>query len=120
MKILRDEPQQLLVVEAPALGIPRGVGTFVKLLIFGFVVAPVFFFGASFFGPERPEPALIAFAVLFAIFWAFGVSRVRFDPACLARAGPQHRACGEAWSPDEERPSARGPRERLRPRRAGG
>lgn len=76
MKLLRDEPQQLLVLEAPALGIPPAAGHVAKVLIAGFAVAPVFFFGASLFGPDRPEPVIIGFALLFATFWLIGVWRV--------------------------------------------
>jgi len=76
MKLLRDEPQQLLVLESPALGIPPSVGYIVKLLIFGFVVAPVLFFAMSFLGPGQPELPFLAFGALFAVFWVVGASRV--------------------------------------------
>ncbi len=76
MKLLRDEPQQLLVLEAPALGIPPVVGYVVKALVFLFVVAPVLFFATSLLRPARPELPLVAFGAVFALFWMIGASRV--------------------------------------------
>ena len=76
MKLLRDEPQQLLVLESPALGIPRAVGYVVKLLVFGFAVAPVLFFAVPMLGSGRPELPLLAFGAMFALFWMVGASRV--------------------------------------------
>ncbi|HET7293405.1 MAG TPA: hypothetical protein VFM88_13350 [Vicinamibacteria bacterium] len=71
MKILRDEPQQLLVVEAPALGIPPAVGIVLKVVVFGIALAPLFFFSGSFFAPE-PEPLpVMAFVAVATLAWLF-------------------------------------------------
>jgi hypothetical protein len=76
MKLVRDEPQQLLVLESPGLGVPRFVGWLVKLIAVGFAVAPLVILGPLFMGPQRPELPFIIFGAFFGLFWVVGAGSI--------------------------------------------
>lgn len=65
MKVAKDEPQRLLVLESPAVVLPRAVIGCLGVVLFGFFVGvPAFQLAASILGGARPSPAGLASALV--------------------------------------------------------